>query len=112
MKTNLTKTYPFTADHYGYILVTSADGTVTTRQYDVTPEQVNLSLSVNLLGELVVESTTKMQINSYLKNVRDINGEEIYTAGEWEIIQTAPILNPLGVKEGYKYRAVIIAGEV
>jgi hypothetical protein len=112
MKPALTKQYPFTGELYGYILVTSADGTITTKQYDVVPDQVTMALSVNLLGELVIESETKMQISAYVKNIRDKNGEEIYTAGEWQITQTAPLLNPLGLKEGYKYKATLIAGEV
>lgn len=112
MKPNLTKTYPYTGDYYGYTLVTSADGTVTERQYVTFPDEVKLSLSVNLLGDLIIESETKFQINSYLKNIVDRNGEQIYDDGEWEIYQTAPLLSGLGTKEGYKYKARIIAGNI
>lgn len=112
MKSNTTKQYPFTGDLYPYRLITSADGTVTTRQYDTVPTSVKMSLTVNLLGELVIESQTKMQLNAYVKNVKDANGEQIYTGGEWQIIQTAPVLGPMGLKGGYRYRAILIAGAI
>lgn len=112
MKPNTTREYHYTGDLYPYVLVTSADGTVTQRQYNVVPNQVPLSLSVNLLGDLVIESPEKMQIDSYLKNIVDRNGDEIYIGGEWQVFQTAPILGPMGIKAGYKYRARIISGQI
>lgn len=112
MKPALAKSYPFTGELYGYRLITSADGTVTTREYDVVPTEVLLSLSVNLLGDLVIESQSKMQINAYLENIIDRNGEQIYQDGVWEIYQTAPLLSALGTKEGYRYRARIIDGQI
>lgn len=112
MKPNLTKQYPFTGDYFSYTLVTLADGTVTGKTYIGVPTPVQLALSVNLLGELLIESETKMQVNGRLKNIVDRNNEEIYEAGEWEIIQTAPILSAIGTKDGYKYRADLIGGEI
>lgn len=53
-----------------------------------------------------------MQIDAYLKNIKDRNGEEIYTNGKWQIVQTAPLLGPLGIKYGYQYRADLIEGEI
>jgi len=112
MKPALTKSYPFTGELYGYRLITSADGTVTTREYDIVPTEVLLSLSVNLLGDLVIESQSKMQINAYLENIVDRNGEQIYQDGVWEIYQTAPLLSALGTKEGFRYRARLIDGQI
>ena len=112
MKPIVAKQYPYTGDYYGYTIVTSADGTVSERRYATFPEEVKLSVSVNFLGELVIESESKMQRNSRLLNIRDRNGEEIYSNGDWEIIQTMPILSGLGTKEGYRYRARIIAGDI
>lgn len=112
MKTDIAKQFPYKGDLYGYVLVTSEDGSTTERRYAINPTEVSMSLSVNLLGELVIESETKMQIDSYLKNIKDKNGDEIYTSGEWQILQTAPILNPIGIKSGYKYRAKLIAGAI
>lgn len=112
MKPIVAKQYPYTGDLYGYRLVTSADGTVTTREYDVVPTEVQLSLSVNLLGDLVIDSGTKMQLNAYLKNVVDRNGTQIYQDGVWQIIQTAPLLSGIGTVEGYRYRATIIEGNI
>jgi len=112
MKANTTKQYPYVGDYYGYTVVTSADGIVTSNVYTSVPTPVTMSLSVNLLGELVIESQTKMQMNGYVKNIVDANDDEIYTDGEWQIVQTAPILGPMGLKAGYKYRAIIIAGAI
>lgn len=112
MLTSTTKPYPYRGDLYGYILLTSSDGTVTTKDYDTVPTQIFMSLSVNLLGQLLIESPSKMQLNAYLKNIIDKNGEEVYTDGVWEIIQTAPILGPLGIKGGYQYRANLIDGQI
>jgi hypothetical protein len=112
MRANTTKQYPYTGDLYGYKLVTSADGLVTERVYDEVPVQVALALSVNLLGDLVIESESKMQLNAYLSNIVDANGEEIYVGGQWQVFQTAPLLGPMGIKAGYRYRARIIAGNI
>lgn len=112
MKLNTTKQYLYTGDYYSYTLVTSADGTVTTKQYVTAPSQVTMDLSVNFIGELVIESPYKMQLNSYVKNIVDRNNDEIYDGGVWQIIQTAPILNAIGIKEGYKYRAIIVEGNI
>lgn len=112
MRANTTKQYLYTGDLYGYTVVTSADGSVTENVYVTAPTQVSLALSVNLLGDLVIESESKMQLNSYLKNIVDANGDEIYVDGEWKVFQTAPLLGPMGLKNGYRYRAAIIAGNV
>lgn len=112
MRANTTKQYLYTGNLYGYTVVTSADGTTTENIYVEVPAKVSMALSVNLLGELVIESESKMQINSYVKNIVDANGDEIYTNGEWQIIQTAPLLGPMGLKAGYRYRAIIIAGAI
>lgn len=112
MKSNTTKEYLYTGDYYSYIIVTSADGTVQNKVYATNPTKVPMSLTTNLLGELLIESLSKMQLNSYLKNIVDRNGEEIYTNGIWEIIQTAPILGPNGIKGGYQYRARMIEGQI
>ena len=112
MKSNTTKEYLYSGDYYGYTLVQSEDQTITERRYNTYFTVVNLSLSVNLLGELVIESQSKMQIDGQIKNIVDRNGEEIYTDGEWQITQTAPVLGPAGIKGGYRYRARLIAGAI
>lgn len=112
MKANTTKEYLYSGDYYGYTLVTSADGTVTERVYNDFFTTVELALSVNLLGDLVIDSPSKMQLNGFITNVVDRNGEEIYTGGGWQIFQTAPILGPNGIKAGYRYRARIIQGNI
>lgn len=112
MKPNTTKQYPFVGDYYGYTVVTSADGTVTENVYSTVPTPVTMSLSVNFIGDLSLESQTKMQIDGILKNIRDANDEEIYTNGEWTITRTMPVINALHLKDGYAYTATIIAGDI
>lgn len=112
MKTDTVKVYPFTADYLGYRKVTSADGTVTENQYDVVPTQVNIMLSVNFVGELAIESQSKFQIDSILRNIRDKSGAEIYENGVWSITQTMPKINSLYLKDGYAYRAQLISGDI
>lgn len=110
MKSGTTIKYPYTGNLFGYTQRVVNDTTVT--EYTTIPVEVKMILNVNLLGELVIESLTKMQINAYLSNIVDANGEEIYTDGEWQITQTAPVLGPMGLKSGYKYRAKLISGEI
>lgn len=112
MKANTTKQYPYTGDLYGYTQVTSADGSVTENVYTEVPSIVTMRLSVNLLGELVIESQSKMQLNAYLSNVVDANGDEIYVGGQWKVTRTAPFLGPMGLKDGYQYRATLIDGQI
>lgn len=111
MKPLAAKSYPYTANYFGYTTFTNEDGVVV-KQYNSTPTSVKLALSVNILGELVIDSESKMQFEGRLVDVVDKNGDEIYIDGEWEIRQTMPILSPLGIKEGYRYRARIIAGAI
>ena len=112
MKANTTKQYLYKGELYGYTQVTSADGTVTENIYTEVPTQVSMALSISLVGELLIESESKMQKNAYLQNIVDANGDEIYQDGIWKIIQTAPLLGPMGLKDGYKYRAQIIGGDI
>lgn len=111
MKPSLAKQYYYTGDYYGYVIIPDPnDPDLTTRQYDIVPTKVKMSLSINLLGELVIDSKSKMQFEGILKNVVDKNDEEIYEAGEWEIRRVAPNLSVLGTKEDYRYYAKITGG--
>lgn len=118
MKLNTTKNYFYLADYYSYTLITSADGTVTTRQYVTVPSQVSTDITVNLnnntgvIGDLTITSEFKLQLNSYLKMILDKNGDEIYEGGIWKITSTMPILNSFGIKEGYRYTAQLIEGNI
>jgi hypothetical protein len=109
---NAYKRYNYQVDIYGYILITSADGTVTTRQYDVVPTTHNVQIATSFIGDLIILSNSKFQKNAYIQNLRDRNGNEIYPDGIWQISSTQPVTNALGLVEGYKYKAKIIDGEV
>lgn len=112
MKPDTVKNYPFTADYYGYRVVTSADGTVSENVYDVVPTPVNIIFSVNFVGELAIESQSKFQIDSVLRNIRDKSNTEIYENGVWSVTQTMPKINSLYLKDGYAYRATLISGDI
>lgn len=112
MKSDTTKDYWFTADYYGYTVVTSADGLVSNNVYTQTPTPVKVTLSINIVGELMMDSQTKMQLSGHIANLTDRAGEEIYVGGEWIIVQTQPIIDPMGYKDGYRYRAKMISGDI
>jgi hypothetical protein len=112
MQTDSTVQYPYTGDYYSYTVVTSADGLVSNNVYSEYPVQVKMMLSTNLLGDLLIKSSSKMQLNGHIANIVDKAGEQIYTDGEWNIFQTAPILGSLGLKGGYQYRAKLISGQI
>lgn len=107
---NTYKAYYYLVDYYSYELITSADGTVTTRDYVTVPTTVAVGISTSFIGDLIIISNAKMQKDGYLKNLRDRNNNEVYPEGVWQITQTQPILNALGIAEGFKYKAKIIDG--
>jgi hypothetical protein len=109
---NTYQPYHYLVDYYSYELVTSADGTVTTRDYVTVPATVAVGISTSFIGDLIILSNAKMQKDGYLKNLRDRNDNEVYPEGVWQIGQTQPILNALGIGEGFKYKAKIIDGNV
>lgn len=109
---NAYKRYNYLADVYSYVLITSADGTVTQKEYDVVPTEHRVQISTSFSGDLVILATEKFQKDAYVQNIRDRNNNEIYEDGIWQISSTQPITNALGLVEGYKYKAKIIGGEV
>lgn len=113
MLSNTTRQFYFTGDYYSYTHMTdpnNPDSTVNI--YTTIPTQVKLSLTTNIFGQLKIDSEVKMQRGGLLKNIVDKHGEQIYTDGVWEILQTAPNLNGLGEKDGYQYVAGIISGDI
>lgn len=109
---NAYKTYPYTVDYYSYELITSADGTVTEKRFAVNPIEVKASISTSFVGDLILITKTKLQNKSRISNVRDKNGNLIYENGVWEINQTMPRTSPLGLVDGYKYRASLTSGDI
>ena len=116
MKGNVTKEYFYIGDYYGFTredLGTDPDTGLPIYNYNYFySRKVKMNLSINLLGELVIISPEKMQLNGKIKNILDAAQAEIYEGGEWTIYQTAPLLGPLGLKEGYQYKARLTAGDI
>lgn len=109
---NTYKSYPYTANYYSYVNVTSADGTVTTRRYATIPVEIKINLSTSFTGDLIILTKEKLQKYGRLTNVVDKNGREIYQNSQWEIKSTMPTTISVGLVEGYKYQAQIISGEI
>ncbi len=104
--------YNYSADYYAYTKVTSADGSVTENIYDEVPQPIILALSTTFVGDIVILTNSKLQKAGYLANIQDRNGNEVYIDGTWEIKSTQPVVNALGIVEGYKYKAKIISGDI
>lgn len=109
---NIYKTYPYTVDYYSYTIITSADGTVTTKRYATIPEQIKVSVTTSYIGDLIIFTNKKLQFEGKLKNIVDKNGNQIYDNGEWQITQTQPMTSAVGLVTGYRYKAELIAGNV
>jgi hypothetical protein len=103
--------YQYSGDYYGYQVKTEID-TSTINQYYEVPISFRCALSTSFIGDLVILSDTKLQIKGRIKNVVDRNGNEIYINGDWEISSTQPVLNAMGLVDGYKYKAKIISGDI
>jgi hypothetical protein len=109
---NTVKNRNYTVDYRGYTLVTSADGLVTERRYAVTPTTIRVQISTSFTGTLIILADDKLQLNGYLDNLVDRNGNAVYDDARWNITSTQPVVNAVGLVEGYKYKANIISGNI
>jgi len=78
---NTYQPYHYLVDYYSYESITSADGTVTSRNYLTVPVTVAVGISTSFIGDLVILSNAKMQKDGLLKNLRDRNNDEVYPDG-------------------------------
>lgn len=102
--------FPYSADYFTYTTVTTADGVVTEKRYSATPQTFALAISTSFIGDLVIITKTKLQNATRISNLVDKNGVEIYPGAVWQISTTMPRTSPIGLVEGYKYKAKIISG--
>jgi len=110
---NAYKTYPYSADYYGYSIITNpTDPDQTSKVYTSIPTTVRLSVSTSFVGDLVIVTTSKLQNAGRLANLLDRTGKQIYENSVWEIKSTQPIVNPVGFVQGYKYKAKLISGDI
>ena len=107
---NSIKNYYYTANYYSYREVTLGDESTVQKVYAKIPESFKLALTTSFIGDLVILTSKKLQIEGYITDVVDKNGEEVFVDGLWRITQTQPVLNALGFGEGYKYKAKILTG--
>lgn len=104
--------YNYSGDYYGFTTITSEDGTVTEKRYNDYFTKITFSLSTSFIGDIVILSDSKLQNTGRITNIVDRNGKEVYQNGEWEVKQTQPVVNAMGIVEGYKYKAKIISGDI
>jgi len=108
---NAYKAYNYSGDYYRYTLKADPNNPdFTLEEYSTTPEPFKMNISTSFIGDLIILSDTKLQIKGRIANILDKNGNEVYPGGIWQISQTQPIVNTLGLKTGYKYKAKIISG--
>lgn len=104
--------YTYSADYYGYITKTGQDGTTTEKAYDLVATPINLALSTSFIGDIIILTDAKLQNAGVIRNIKDRNDNQVYVDGVWEIKSTQPIVNAVGIIDGYKYKAKIISGDV
>lgn len=122
---NTTRVFPYTGSHYAYRRVTSADGRVTTNQYDTSPTTIRFSMTSDLalggattvtgsdLGSVFIYSRSKLQIDSIIEEIYDSQGKLMYEGGgQWKVTMSAPFLGPMGIQDGYKYRLAQTKGNI
>ena len=107
MKLNAAKQHYLTSDYYTFVDTPSGDSTIRTYTLD---SNIKLSASNNLIGDLIIYSDKQMMLNGQLKNLKDRSGNAILPDAIWQISQAQPVINGLGLFDGYKYKAKIISG--
>jgi len=109
---NTVKNRNYTVDYIGYTTVTSADGVVTEKRYALVGTPVRVQISTSFTGSLIILADEKLQLDGYLENLVDRNGTAVYDGALWKISSTQPLVNAVGLVEGYKYKATIISGNI
>jgi uncharacterized glyoxalase superfamily metalloenzyme YdcJ len=107
---NTVKNRNYTVEVQGYREVTSADGLVTQKVYDIATTTVPVAISTSFIGDLNILADVKFQKDAYLLELKDRNENELYPEAIWIITQTQPVVNAVGLVEGYKYKAKILTG--
>jgi hypothetical protein len=109
---NTVKNRNYTVDYRGYTTITSADGVVTEKRYALVGTPVRVQISTSFTGSLIILADEKLQLDGYLENLVDRNGTAVYDGALWRISSTQPLVNAVGLVEGYKYKATIISGNI
>ena len=109
---NTVKNRNYTVDYRGYTTVTSADGVVTEKRYTLVGTPIRVQISTSFTGSLILLADDKLQLDGYLENLVDRNGTQVYENAIWRISSTQPVVNAVGLVEGYKYKATILSGNI
>ena len=119
--------YNYTADVIGYETIDNVNGEGRTKVYG-NPIPIELNMTSNSLGELIIYTKAEIQLDAYLSSLRSKNPEWgkvdpsrnavllqrlVYPIGTpsgaiWTIVNAQPILDPWGNFVNYKYRGQLI----
>lgn len=105
MKLNAAKQYHQTVDYYTFVDTPSGNTTIRTYSLD---SNIKLSVSGNLIGDLVIYSDKQMVLEGQLRNLKDRSGNAAMPNAIWQITQVSPVINGLGLFDGYKYKARLV----
>lgn len=106
---NTVNNYRYTADSFAYTVVNNPDGT-TSNLYSTNPVVIRFALSTSFIGDIIILTDARLQKAALLRNIRDRQGTLVFEGGVWEISQIQPLVNAVGLTEGFKYKAKLIAG--
>jgi len=105
MKLNAAKQHHLTVDYYTF--TDTPSGNTTVRTYTLN-SNVRVGVSGNLVGDLIIYSETLMVLEGRLKNLRDRSGNAAMPDAVWQITQVTPVINGIGLFDGYKYKARLV----
>jgi hypothetical protein len=107
MKLNTTKQYNLSVDYYTFIDTPSGNTTVRTYSLD---SNIKVSTSGNIIGNLIILADEVLLLGGRLQNLLDRSGAEILPGAVWQITTVQPVINALGLLDGYKYKATAVSG--
>ena len=105
MKLNAAKQHHLTVDYYTFVDTPSGNTVVRTYSLD---SNVKVSVAGNLIGDLVIYSDSLLVLEGQLRNLRDRSGNAAMPDAIWQITQVSPVINGIGLFDGYKYKARLV----
>lgn len=93
----------FTAEFWDFNQLSDESGEGS-RQYFFSHEFV-ATLGTSTTVSINLYTDEPLRIMGFVKNLRDVNGEELVPDAQWRISQVEPQFNIWGLKEGYAVTA-------
>jgi len=115
MRGQATTRHKYTADFWNFTqetVITELDGeqieTIERTYY--FSKKIKLTLGVDTLQRLKIFADEPLPIFSQLRNITDISGINVLQGGTWQVTGTESVLSAMGLVEGYRMNAQLIAG--